>query len=745
MLVIELVVAGSTVYTGAIVYKKRQKKKKLDQFLQPQKKSEDNSKITPSSWVDETKAEMVPRQLFDIPSMAYDKTKTAIQRLTQDNIAPFLGDTRRQQCKALSSAADKRDRGEDEQKNDRKLLPIALISLGFATAGALVYPPLGLLSLPGVLYATMPLHKSTFKALKEGKVKVDTLATITVIGCLVKGYYIVLGLTSVFYSISSKLLLKIKDDSRKNLINVFKQHPSFVWVLIEGTEVETPFETVQPGDKVVVRAGELIPADGTITEGIVSVDQHILTGEAQPVEKEVGDQVFASTVVLSGKICIEVERAGAEATVAKIGEILNHTADFKSTTQLRSETLADRTVLPTLIAGGISLPFLGSNGALAVINAHFKYKMRILAPISILNFLNMASQDGILIKDGRTFDLLNQVDTIVFDKTGTLTEEQPYVGHIYTCATYDENEILIYAATAEHKQTHPIARAILQEAKVRRLSLPQIDDVEYTVGYGLTVGLDNQLVRVGSSRFMEMVGISIPPIMKETWAYCHNQGHSLVMVAINSHLVGAIELLPTVRPEAKSVISQLQKRRNITTMYIISGDHETPTKKLAQELGIDHYYAETLPKTKAELIEQLQAKGKFVCYVGDGINDSIALKKSQVSISLRGASTVATDTAQAILMNGRLTQLGRLFDLAQDFSANMHATFRTILVPMFIGMGGAFFLNFGLLYTVILNQVGLLAGVSNVMAPWFRYQRNGSKTNGNFLPKVSGGQHVTRP
>jgi Cu2+-exporting ATPase len=570
---------------------------------------------------------------------------------------------------------------------------------------------------------------------EEGRIGVDALSGVIVVTCLFYRYYFVSNLATVSYFMARNLLQKVKTESKKNVIDVFKQQPQSAWILTNGVEIEIPFEQLKVGDIIVVNAGGFIPADGTITDGIASIDQHILTGESQPAEKGVGEPVFASTVVLSGRIYISVDKAGEETVVAQIGQILNNTADFKPATQLRSEILTDKTVIPTLLVSGLSLPFIGPNGAVAILNSHYKYKMSIVAPISILNFITLMSQNQILIKDGRTLDLLNQIDTIVFDKTGTLTEEQPYVGQIHICSEYDENAVLIYAAAAEHKQAHPIAKAIIEEAKKRQLSLPKIDDAEYRMGHGLTVKIDQQIVRVGSIRFMEAEGIIMPPQMRNTWEDCHNQGHSLVMVAIAEQLIGAIELFPTVRPETKEIISYLRQRHHIKSMYIISGDHETPTKKLAQELGIDHYFAETLPENKADIIEQLQAEGKFVCFVGDGINDAIALKKSQVSISLRGASTVATDTAQIILMDGHLNKLVQLFDLADEFQTNMKTGFMTLLTPTFIGMIGALFFHFGLATTIILSYSGLSVGVINSMWPLIKHQQKKSPMSDDRLEK----------
>jgi len=358
----------------------------------------------------------------------------------------------------------------------------------------------------------------------------------------------------------------------------------------------------------------------------------------------------------------------------------------------------------------------------------------------MLTYLNLASQQRILVKDGRSLQLLTKIDTIVFDKTGTLTLEVPHVALIHTCPSICEEQLLTYAAAAEYKQTHPIAKAILQAADERGLTLSAISDTKYEIGYGLKVsiptqkalltngtahGADTKVVRVGSARFMTMEGIIIPSDIKGLHEESQKSGHSFVYVAINDELAGAIELHATIRPEAKQVVSELRKRK--MDIVIISGDHEQPTKKLAQELGIDNYFAETLPENKAELISKLQEEGKSVCFVGDGINDSIALKKANVSISLRGASSAATDSAQIILMNQNLKQLICAFDVAQNFETNMKLNLTATIIPGVITVFGAFFLGFGIAHSVILNDIGVIIGASNAIWPWLKERRHAER------------------
>lgn len=652
------------------------------------------------------------------------KSVTAIKR--KNKVTQIFSSSRQQQLQVMSSGDEIPGLSKAEKKANLEIA-IASTSFGLAIGGALVYWPMTLLSIPGSMFINMKIYKRAYAELKRRHFGVEALSSIFMTLCVLGLYMIPYTLLTLSYALSHRLLLKVQGDSEDKLLNVFKQQPRFVWVLVDGAEVQTPFEEVKVGDLATVNAGEVIPIDGTITKGMGSIDQQILTGEFQPAEKGIGEQVFASTVVLSGKIYIQVEKTGEDTVVANIGQILNNTSNFKNVTLLRAETIAEKTVWPTLILGGLALPFTGPASAIAVLNSHFKYRLRVVAPISTLSFLNLMSREQILIKDGRTLDRLNKVDTIVFDKTGTLTQEQPHIGKIYLCDDYDENELLGLAAAAEYRQAHPIAKAIVEAAGERKITIPQIDDAEYKVGYGIAVTIGKLHVKVGSHRFMEISDLVIPHDITEKQSQSHEQGHSLIMVAVDNKLIGAIELLPTIRPEVKEVLSQLRQNPNIKSMYIISGDHEIPTRQLAKELGIENYFAGTLPEDKANIIKRLQTEGRSVCYIGDGINDSIALKSSQVSVSLRGASTVATDTAQIILMDKTLRQLPHLFELAAQFESNMNRNLMFLLVPMCVGMTGALFFHFGVIQTVLLGHSGLLAGILNSMLPALKNETEPAK------------------
>ena len=220
---------------------------------------------------------------------------------------------------------------------------------------------------------------------------------------------------------------------------------------------------------------------------------------------------------------------------------------------------------------------------------------------------------------------------------------------------------------------------------------------------------------------MDLEGIALPPTVQTLLADCLENGQALVMLAQDGHLIGAIELRTTGRPEVRQLIRRLQQRGK--TIYMLTGDHETPARMLAADLGIEHYFAETFPEQKAQIIEELQRKGKRVCFIGDGINDAIAMKKAQVSVSLRGASTVATDTANIVLLDGTLNHLDKLFELAADFKQNFNTALATAIVPGVINIGSVFLLGTGIYFAIGMYYLSLPIGLANAFWPLLKSPR----------------------
>ncbi|MGY6215681.1 heavy metal translocating P-type ATPase [Methylolobus aquaticus] len=596
-------------------------------------------------------------------------------------------------------------------------LTICTVSLPIAAAAQLAVPALLPVAAGLFAYTAIPCFKGAYEVLfKERRLGIDVLDSIVVLGCLATLQVFPGAVLAWCLSFGRLLVKKTEDNSKKLLLNAFGKQPRFVWLVQDGVEIEVPLDRVAQGDIVAVHTGDMVPVDGHIVEGMAMIDQHALTGESTPAEKGVGDRVFASTILVAGKIFVSVEQAGSETASSKISQILNDTAGYKLTSQHKGERLADMAVIPTLAVGGLAYAAMGPFGAVAVLNSDLGTGIRMAAPLAMLSSLALCAQNGILVKDGRALELMNEIDTVLFDKTGTLTRERPEVGDIVTANGHAANDVLRYAAAAERKFHHPIALAILHRAQEQGLDLPATDDTQYQVGYGIRVVVEGRTIRVGSKRYMEMEGLPIPPSVEAKLDAVHEDGDTMVMVGIDDQLGGALELRAALRPEVKDIIAGL-RQRGIKHLAIISGDHEAPTKRLAEELGMDRYFAQVLPADKADYVERLQQEGRKVCFVGDGINDSIALKKANVSISLRGATSIATDTAHIVFLEQSLGKLCELRDISRALDANIARSWAMIIAPNVACVAGVFTLGFGIGASVLTNNVAALAALANGIWP----------------------------
>lgn len=682
--------------------------------------------------------------VFGAAAVAYDnkprkKVVTAEQQPSEEKLnkvatelkpavrADFNGNSRRSRQSQLAEiSGGGHDRViTDEERKLNRYIAASVVSMGSAIVG-LVYPPMLALTVVSAVYGTMKIFKDGYEGIAhKRKIDINVVGSLYFVCAFAKGFFFPASFGLVAYYLSQKVVLITQDRSQQSLIDIFGQQPRTVWQHVEGSEVEVPLESVLAGDTVVIQAGQVIPVDGVIASGTATVDQHMLTGESQPVEKGEGDPVLTSTLMIAGRILVRVEKTGQETTAAQIGAILNKTASYQASVISKGEQVANKSVPPTILLALVALPLAGYRYMVTILGSAIGLNIMLTAPIAMLNFLNVAANHGLLVKDGRSLELLKDVDTVVFDKTGTLTLDEPHIGDIHTYADLETDDVLRYAAAAEHRQTHPIARAILAEAAARGLSLPTVERAQYEIGYGLSVRQEEKLIKVGSARYMALENIVLPDAIDKLLETMHEQGHSLVMVAVDERLVGAIELRPTVRAEIASILDELRIRN--LDMCIISGDQDGPTRKMADALGISCYFANILPEEKAKLVTGLQAEGRSVCFVGDGINDSISLKKAHVSVSLRGASTVATDSAQIVLTGQGLQQLPFVFELADEFDTNMRAGFNVAVGQGIVIIGGALFSVVGIVGGTLIWCAALGVGLGIAFMPLLTHRIKGDR------------------
>jgi Cu2+-exporting ATPase len=551
----------------------------------------------------------------------------------------------------------------------------------------------------------------------ERRLRVDVLDALVISMLLVFKVPVASALMVWVVDFCNVLLESTADMSRKLLTNLFGAQVARAWVLIDGVEVEMSIDDITPGALIVVRAGEQVPVDGTITEGEALIDQHVLTGEFAPAERGPNERVFAMTIVLAGRIIVQAEQIGHSTQAAKIVEYINNSLDHKVRAQMETERFADRMVAPTLLLGAVG-GFRGRGTAAAIINADYGTGVRIAGPLALLASLARAANRGMVIKDGAVLERLTEVTAVVFDKTGTLTEDTPVVSRVVS--TDDElsaDELLAIVASAERRFAHPIARAIVAHAAERGLELPDVADRTHRIGSGVAVRVGRRQIRIGSRRFIEAEGARMGKDLETHVRRIEKFGRTAVYVAGGKRVIGLIEIKASERPEAQRIVARLHQR-NIE-VHLLSGDHKVATRTLAESLGIEHYAAEVLPQHKADYVRELQQKGHVVAMVGDGINDSVALAVADVSISLRGAANIAMDVANVIMMSGDLGRLDELWTVAESLESNINRSVRMVLwsnTAVIIGaLGGVF----GLASSIVLNNGVNLLATLNGFLPYY--------------------------
>ena len=310
-------------------------------------------------------------------------------------------------------------------------LTLSSIAMGTTLIGIWL-PPFSLISIATLAYLTIPMVKRSYQGIvHQRRLKVDVINLVTLPLLIGSGYLPVAAFGYWLYYLGLKVMAKAKNSSQNHLTHIFQERMSTVWIVKDNVEIEINFEELQVGDIVVIQGGETIPVDGIITEGFASIDQRAMTGEAQPVEKETGESVFAFTLMLTGKIWVKVEKAGDETVASQIQSLLHDTTNYAASVELRVEKLSDRMAFPSLFLGALALPVAGYTSALVVLDSALIDHLNITGNLNVLSHLSSATQRRILIKDGRALERLKSIDTIVFDKTGTLTQEIPHVGKIY--------------------------------------------------------------------------------------------------------------------------------------------------------------------------------------------------------------------------------------------------------------------------------------------------------------------------
>jgi Cu2+-exporting ATPase len=452
------------------------------------------------------------------------------------------------------------------------------------------------------------------------------------------------------------------NDLLKNLLRPSVEH---VWVERDAREVQVPFGSLGVGDIVICGAGELVPVDGTVADGEAALNQSSITGESLPVHVRPGDDVLSGAVVEDGRLKIIARTVGGETSMARIGRFLENSLRSKSSSQTRTDELADRLV-PVTFALGLGLFALTRDirRAASVLTVDYSCAIKLASPVAVKSGMYTAGHCGVLLKGSQALDNLARIDTVVFDKTGTLTRGNLKVTDLIPLTDMDEHELLALAAGAEEHYSHPVARAVVAEAQQRGLTLPPISQVDFIVAHGVSAFVQGEQVLVGSRHFLED-DEGVDCFAAASFARrLRGQGKSLLYVARQGVLAGVIALRDQLRPEAAEALALL-KERGIRNIVMLTGDHKDTAQAIAEQLGcIDEVHWELKPDDKADIVRRLQSRGGLLAFAGDGVNDAPALISADVGICMPGGADLAREAAQVVLLEDNLKALAVARDIA---------------------------------------------------------------------------------
>lgn len=519
------------------------------------------------------------------------------------------------------------------------------------------------------------------RSLRHRKMGVEVLDGTAIAASLLSGQQSTSS--SIMFLLNlSDLLLDYSNARAKNaLSNSLAIQISRVWLIRDDVEVNIGIEELEIGDIIRVRAGSMIPIDGTIVNGEALINEATMTGEPLAVHKHSGSTVFAGTVIETGEIDISVRALCNDSRISKIIQMIDSGEETKASIQGNAERLADG-IVP--VSFGLFLLTLATTRnlarALSVLMVDFSCAIKLTTPISIISALREAANNEIVVKGGKYLEILSQVDTIVFDKTGTLTNAVPKVSNILQMNdAYSEDNILMIAACLEEHFPHSVAAAIVAEAETRNLIHPEEHEkVEYIVAHGIASSYKGQRAIIGSKHFVfDDEGIDFPTDKTE-WIEEQIGSDSAVYLAIDNELIGIICVNDPPRDDAKPTIQAL-KDLGINEIIMITGDGESTARNICGKLGIDRYFASVLPDGKAQLIEDLKAEGRTVLMVGDGINDAPALSCANVSMTLNGSSDIAREVSDIALLSDNLSTIVLARELSVALMKKISSNYRFIV------------------------------------------------------------------
>ena len=536
-----------------------------------------------------------------------------------------------------------------------------------------------------VVWHMVPFLHKGLRCLGRRKIKVELLDALSIGISVGRRDFGTAGMVMFLLEIGELLEDWTRKKSVADLAESLSLHVDRVWLKTEAGEVLTPIGQVQPGDRVVVRAGGVIPLDSVVAEGEVTVNQASLTGESVPVAKRPGGAVYAGTVVEEGECVLEVKQASGQGRYDQIVEMIQRSEQMKSAAEAKASSLADKLV-PYTFAGSLLSLALTRNvtRALSVLMVDFSCALKLAMPLAVLSAMREAGREHITVKGGKFLEAVAKADTIVFDKTGTLTHACPRVAKVIPFHGKDETEMLRLAACLEEHFPHSMANAVVEEARRRGLNHEERHaKVKYLVAHGIVSSVDGEQVRIGSAHFIFEDEKVIIPEGEQAKFDALPPEYSQLYLAIDGVLSAVICISDPLREEAREVLSAL-RNLGVKKLVMLTGDSPRTAASIAEQLGVDDFRAGVLPADKAEYVAAMRREGHTVLMVGDGINDSPALSEADAGIAISDGAAIAREIADITIAADSLWELVRLRQLAMALMHRIQNNYRFV-----IGFNGA--------------------------------------------------------
>ena len=494
----------------------------------------------------------------------------------------------------------------------------------------------------------------------------------------------------------------------------------------DGAEEDVPLTHVHVGDRLRVRPGEKVPVDGIVLEGASSVDESMLTGEPIPVSKAPGDRLIGATINASGSLVMRTERVGAETMLAQIVQMVAQAQRSRAPMQRLADVVAGWFVLVVIAVAALTFFVWGLVGpepswvygtinALAVLIIACPCALGLATPMSIMVATGRAATQGVLFRDAAAIEAMRSIDTLVIDKTGTLTEGRPAFDRAIAVAGGSDDEVLRIAASLDQGSEHPLAHAIVEEARRRNLALDAAETFESGSGIGVSGRVRGREILVGNTALMETRRVDWKPLEADAEAL-RGRGASVMFVAVDGRLAGLLAVSDPIKNTTPAAIAGL--RADGVRIVMATGDGWTTARAVAKSLAIDEVIGEVKPQDKVELVARLQAEGRKVAMAGDGINDAPALAKADVGIAMGTGTDVAMNAGHLTLVKGDLAGIGRARSLSRQTVRNMWQNLGFAFVYNALGVpvaAGVLYPAFGLLLSPLIAALAMsLSSVSVV-------------------------------